>query len=614
MDYIYDVETYPNCFTLTLVSTNATRDAWQYVISDTRDDSATIKLVIAYLRQERHRMVGFNNINFDYPIVHLLFESPHPTAALLHAKANEIIGSSKPWAHTVPKYQRHVEQVDLFKIHHFDNPSKRTGLKDLEFNMRSENIEPLPFEPNTFLTEDQVPVLLSYNLKDCMETFKFYEKSKKEIEFRERISEEFNQDHINNNDVKIGVSIVVSKLEAKKRYICYGPNSRPKQTRRDSINVGECIHPSIKFETGPLNQVLRWLKEQTITDTKKVFTKLQSSLGSVVLKFGTGGIHGAVNFMEYHEGSHEIVDIDVRSYYPSIAVNYKLFPEHLGTLFCDIYAALLAQRTDVYCSEHESKTYKLALNGVFGNSNSPYSAFYDPKFTMSITLNGQLLMCMLCERILSIKGVHLIQVNTDGATFHVPKDQKTNFARQCKFWQKDTNFFLTAKEYQSLFIRDVNNYIGITKDDKIIRKGEYNYKKEWHQDHSALVIPKAVEAHLLRNVPLADYIDMHNDIYDFMLRVKLTREKKLIYTQPGDSFPTQLHNFMRYYVSEKGGTLQKIMPPLKGKSHVRTQAIESGWFVTPCNDINQAVNPINKNYYLEKAESLTLPMRPFDHV
>jgi hypothetical protein len=57
---------------------------------------------------------------------------------------------------------------------------------------------------------------------------------------------------------------------------------------------------------------------------------------------------------------------------------------------------------------------KLALNGAYGKSLSKYSVLYDPKFGITVTVNGQLLMYQLCENLLDVPGLKLLQVNTDG--------------------------------------------------------------------------------------------------------------------------------------------------------------------------------------------------------
>ena len=78
--------------------------------------------------------------------------------------------------HLVKPSDRFVTQIDLFKIHHFDNKARATSLKVLEFNMRSDSIEDLPFRVGTVLTREQVEVLKKYNQHDVSMTKAFYHK------------------------------------------------------------------------------------------------------------------------------------------------------------------------------------------------------------------------------------------------------------------------------------------------------------------------------------------------------------------------------------------------------------------------------------------------------
>ena len=102
---------------------------------------------------------------------------------------------------------------------------------------------------------------------------------------------------------------------------------------------------------------------------------------------------------------------------------------------------------------------KLALNGVYGDSNNPYSVFYDPLFTMKITLNGQLLLCLLSEKLMGIEGLRLIQANTDGVTIRVPRRHRVQVEFVTDWWEMVTGLQLEEAEYSRMFIRDVNNYI-----------------------------------------------------------------------------------------------------------------------------------------------------------
>ncbi|MBF9666408.1 hypothetical protein IAI38_11790, partial [Streptococcus pseudopneumoniae] len=75
-----------------------------------------------------------------------------------------------------------------FKIHHFDNVARATSLKVLQFNMRSESIEDLPFDPNQPVDPKDFDNLILYNRHDVQETYRFYLETLEAIDFREKLS------------------------------------------------------------------------------------------------------------------------------------------------------------------------------------------------------------------------------------------------------------------------------------------------------------------------------------------------------------------------------------------------------------------------------------------
>ncbi|WP_203229884.1 hypothetical protein, partial [Flavobacterium sp. LMO9] len=75
---------------------------------------------------------------------------------------------------------------------------------------------------------------------------------------------------------------------------------------------------------------------------------------------------------------------------------------HLGVEFCDIYEYLYNLRKSYDKKSAENAMLKLALNGTYGKSNDQYSPFFDSKFTMAITVNGQLSLCMIVEQLLKL--------------------------------------------------------------------------------------------------------------------------------------------------------------------------------------------------------------------
>jgi hypothetical protein len=611
-DYVFDIETYPNVFTLAVEHAEAPLH-WMFEISDLRNDSRQIVEFLQFLKETDSRMVGFNNLGFDYPVIHTLIRMGQSDANTLYQKAMAIINAQDEdggrWMHSVKPSDQFVAQIDLFKIHHFDNRARATSLKVLEFNMRSDSIEDLPFPVGTVLNREQIEVLKSYNKHDVAQTKAFYYHTLDMIHFREELTRKYARDFMNHNDTKIGKDYFTMKLE-EAGVACYdfGPNGRtPRQTKRPVIHLKDAILPWINFEHPEFNRVMNWLKAQTITETKGVFTDLTATVNGFTFVFGLGGIHGSVESEVIEsDGEYIIVDLDVTSYYPNLAITNGFHPAHLGKEFVSIYKHLFEQRKQYPKKSAESAMLKLALNGVYGDSNNQFSIFYDPLFTMSITLNGQLLLCLLAEGLMHIPGLRLIQVNTDGLTVRVPRANKMLVDLARAAWQSRTGLNLEEAVYKAMMIRDVNSYIGVFEDGSTKRKGAYEYKVGWHQNAGGLVVPKVAEKVLVDGAPIRETVEQWPEIMDFMLRTKVPRSSHLAIEWDGQQ-PQKIQNITRYYIAEGGGRLFKYMPPLKGKTEWRKIGVESGWGVQVCNDINDAGKlPVDFDYYVREVEKLCL--------
>jgi hypothetical protein len=611
-DYVYDIETYPNVFTLAVEHAEAPFQ-WSFEISDRRNDSKEIIAFLQWLKDTNARLVGFNVLGFDYPVIHTLIRMGHSDANTLYQKAMAIINTQDDegrWMHNVNPSDRFVEQIDLFKIHHFDNRARSTSLKVLEFNMRSDNIEDLPFPVGTTLNAGQIEILKTYNAHDVSQTKKFMGYTADMIAFREKMCALYpGKDWINYNDTKIGKEFFTMKLE-QSGVACYDYGSKgrtPRQTKRPVIHLKDAILPWVTFEHPEFNRVLNWLKEQSITETKGVFNDLTAIVNGFCFVFGLGGIHGSLESRVVEsDADHVIVDLDVASYYPNLAISNGFFPQHLGKEFCVIYKNLYEQRKTYPKKSAESAMLKLALNGVYGDSNNQFSVFYDPLFTMSITLNGQLLLCKLAESLMGVDGLQIVQVNTDGLTVRVPRANKYSVDLVRTLWEEMTGLQLEEAIYKSMMIRDVNNYIAQYENGSVKRKGAYEYDMEWHQNHGALVVAKVAEKVLFENAPIRQTLEQWPDIMDFMLRAKVPRSSYLAIER--DGVTSQLQNTTRYYVAEGGGRLFKWMPPLAKNPGVwRKMGVESGWGVQPCNDIKDAGKlPVDFDYYVREVEKLCL--------
>ena len=91
-DWVYDLETYPNVFTAAFEHVDAGVKL-SFEISSWRNDSTSLMEFLNYLRNTDARLAGFNNIGFDYPILHMFMKMGKSDANTLYQKAAAIIGS-----------------------------------------------------------------------------------------------------------------------------------------------------------------------------------------------------------------------------------------------------------------------------------------------------------------------------------------------------------------------------------------------------------------------------------------------------------------------------------------------------------------------------------------
>jgi hypothetical protein len=337
-----------------------------------------------------------------------------------------------------------------------------------------------------------------------------------------------------------------------------------------------------------------------------------------------------------------IYDIDVQSYYPNLAIRNKKAPQHLGDAFCEVYENIFETRKTFAKGTPENYGLKISLNGVYGKSNDIYSYLYDPKFTMFITVNGQLLLSMLTEWVLTSTDAVLLQANTDGITVRMPRGQYSIVQALMKKWEELTGLVLEDAHYKSMFIRDVNNYIAVTTDDKYKFKGAFEIDKAWHKDQSHRIVAIAVaracifgvspSQTLLEHMTVEHYDDLDvktHGIYDFCGSVRARGgakyETESLNNGHHTIVPVQKTN--RYFVSNDGVRLRKVLPPDANKKDVlelepanqlnifdivedvkvekqRVSYIEAGHNVTMFNRTFDGPYNLNFEYYLKECNKI----------
>ena len=737
-DYVYDIETYPNIFTCCFIHL-ASGQSWRFEVSDRINQANEFTSFVMGLSKCGARLVGYNNEHFDYPVIHFIIQNTYVDVSDIYNKAMSVIKSFNPFEHAIWDRDRYIEQIDLYRIHHFDNQAKRTSLKSLEIAMLMDNVEDLPFPLGATLDDEQKEVLHTYNYHDCVATAFFYVRTLSMIKLREKLSATFDVNFLNKNDVKMGEMILVGELE--KRGIATtefsGGRKVKKSSPRVSIDLNQIIFPYIKFERTEFEMIRVWLARQTITETKGVFNEIEctpemlqymdhsrvkvhgykgpiyrNSKGVRVVAehknnnavklsnipdglnrvdmvgcrfesenlhcvidgfrydFGTGGLHASVSSQVLNaDDEFQVVDVDVASFYPQLGIKNGLYPEHLSVDFCDAYEGVYQTRKSYPKSAPENGAFKLALNGAFGGSNNEHSPFYDPKYTMMITVNGQLLLCMLVEQMLKIPNLTMIQCNTDGITYRCPKPYVEHQRAVCRWWESLTHLELEEALYNRMFIDHVNSYMAEYESGSIKRIGAYAHvtpdesagtrERVWSKDHSALIVPKIAQRVLIEGLDARSLIEAHDDPYDFLIRGKVPRADSLVMRWPEYSYVVSLAGTTRYYVSTNGGEIVKVSPPsgvagswkravkikdefynqvvaeISSQSHItdaprdslgvphdarihtksmtkhetRESSLCAGWRVTDCADIkNFDRSTVNVDYYVAEVDKITKPL------
>lgn len=572
-DWVYDLETYPNLVTFAFMKADKSEKKL-FEISKRRNDLHELLSFCRESKNNDYRWVGYNNNGFDYVIVHWILDKAKKakldsqklslSANQIYKYAMKVIESKKDgqFGINVKAKDFIIKQLDLFKMCHYDNKAKMTSLKLLEFNMRLPNINDLPFPVGKVLDYDEMEVLISYNFDDVEATRVFYEFCHDAIKFRQELSIKYGFDCTNLNDSKIGEQFFMKRIEAENPYAFYEPDlggkRKMKQTKRDHIQIKDCLFDYIKFARPEFRAIKNWLEKQVINETKGVFSDIEEHLLGDVAKYaemvqkdikfkdkpsqqeideflkehpmgwvdvrelkgletlkdengtsvkekyidlkgkekervvkvpkkshygcyrvaetlnvvidgfrydyGTGGIHGSVCGVVKEDDEYEIWDWDVASFYPNMAISNRIYPEHLNESFCDSYESFYKERSNYSKGTGENLAIKLGLNATYGNSNNQFSPFYDPKYTMSITIGGQLSLCMLIERLINVCCVRVIQANTDGFTVKVHKTKINEMIEHVRRWEKVTGLVMEDTHYSAMYIADVNSYIAVYKD------------------------------------------------------------------------------------------------------------------------------------------------------
>jgi hypothetical protein len=612
----YDIETIKNFFSY--IDTDNDGNTKEFVIHSSRNN---LPELLEYMLEPKIE-VGYNNLRFDSVVMAYIFDnrkfllerSAEEVTGLIHSFVQKIINSKEINYNLKPLNK----QIDLFLINHYNNKARMTSLKALQCSMYWHNVQDMPFSHDHLVQDNEVEDVLAYNLNDVLSTQKFYEFNKENIEIRETFSKIYKKDFTNKSNIAIGEEIFLHYI--KKASGLTKKDLQQKVVFHKNVDLKKCVLSYVKFNSDEFKQLLSNIKNTTIDPS----TKFKESIKYKGFKFdfGVGGIHGCVPAGIYEAAEDEmIIDYDVKSYYPNLAIQNNFHPLHIsGEVFCSTYKQIFDERVEKQKQgkQLEQEGLKLSLNGIFGKSGEETSAFHDRYFFYRITLNGQLSLAMLSEAFLDfVPGLKILQVNTDGLTVKIKKDQLPKCDRIIERFMEKTKLIMEQVEYQKMIVRDVNNYIGYYKDHlkKPKLKGIFATSVEWHKNNSFLAIPKAVNEYFLNGSSIEKTLKENQNIYDFCGRFKATagwsaRYQTTTINKHGDSelLVKNYGKILRFYPTvSKKGTAVKV------HNDGRVINLLSGWATKPFNVYEEKPIEeynINYDYFINECEKIINEIKP----
>lgn len=554
--WVYDIEVYPNFFCVTFRNLK-TKEKIVFIIGyykeEYKDDTESLRQFI-----RGKWLIGYNNHGYDDYVVNFILERKR-TPEQIKEFSNKIIESENPYlVFRNYKYNNLYKSIDLMRL--LFSKMLRVSLKELEVTMKWKNVQEIPHHHLKILEDSEKEDVLDYNDNDTLATLELAIKSLDDIKLRYTIKQKFGLDCYSKDGVRTGVDLFL-------RLYCQKTGQDEEEVKnlrspREYINLNEIISDKVSFNSKQFNKLLQQLKDTTITQTRGSLD-LSVLYGGVLHVFGTGGIHSKdkAAIVKPLPG-YRYMDADVASLYPSILIEYGFKPEHLSNEFIEVYKFLKDDRIRAKRAGEKliADTYKLSLNGTYGNLINEYSWLYDPKAAMGITLNGQLFLSMLSER-LTDAGIQVDSLNTDGITALVREDQMHLYWAITKEWQSLTNLELEFREYDKVIRQHVNSYYAIYKNDKSINEGDAGKVKEKGDLLTKVVLGKgfdkpivkiAVREYFINGTPIEETIKNHKDIYDFTMFQKVGKQFEV------EWWGKKQQHINRYYASKKGAYLYKV--------------------------------------------------------
>lgn len=631
----------------------------RYRFSISEDDDSELYPLLNWL-QYKADYFGYNNNKYDRLMLSALlmyynqFDKPSKLIEFLYDTSQRIIRNSDNdvlwqdnFTNMLMKNRLNFRDLDLFQIFrldHFHKSLKQTSINIKWYNLLEYHMPPISeldvnyyyrLTENRGLSIEQLNRLYrnsferylhpswkkemeEYNDNDVFICCELVRMNQEEIRLRYMISKEYEINVLSASRSTIADKVIV-KLYSKFTGL------HPKQfidtkTIRRKIEVSKILSDKIQFLSPQLNDLLQSLRSLVLRGEKGEFERTFTYAGTSYT-LATGGLHSnEIPAIYIADDKQTIVDRDVTSYYPNLIRSLKVCQKHLNPkAWFRIADTIIDERTE---HKHLAKDKSLSLiqqtkhftaaaclkivanAGIFGKMGSEKSFLCDKKAMYKVTINGQLFLLMLIER-LEDAGIHVISANTDGIVTIVPKGLEETADNICHWWEKHLGLELEFTSYSKYITEGVNSYLTVKTDGKKKFKGRMNpkmYLEDLSKGYNSPIVAEAVTEYFINGTPVMETLRNSKSILDFCRTQNVNRKYYIEYTHVVDHkmVVEEVQRNTRFYVSLTGGSLMKVevlgwdennQPKLKKSS------LCAGQRVTVCNLVeDKDISELNINY------------------
>lgn len=488
------------------------------------------------------------------------------------------------------KYQNRWIDIDLYLYwSKMLRLSKKISLKGLAIQMNYPVVQELPFDPSMSLNHAQIDELRHYNsVHDLSITQLLYNNMIEEVKLRQYISNTYNLKCFSWDAPKIASELLLQEY-------CQITNQDPKYVKSLKFeHTNKLELPFIDFKLDCFKKLYNGMFK-ALNEFSEEIVLLEGNT-ALKLTYGKGGLHSVNKNESYFEDNeNEIKTSDVASLYPNLIINYGLlrYKEVI-----ELYTRVKSDRIEAKKNKDKSKDalLKLILNSTSGMIDNQYSWLYYPEGAMKLRLMGQLILTLTIERLV-LAGYQVISANTDGIEVVVPKNRTLEYEQIVDQVGKEFDLIFEHENYQKIIYMNVNNYLAQTSS-KIKQKGLFVDKPELGNSVDYLIIPKALKAYYIENIPVKQFVESHTNVLDFCCSQKVDKSYHIEWTSP-QFVKSKQQRLNRFYASTKGGYIYKCR---NGKQNHLLK--ESGVMIYNNHDPNVFPTDINYKFYIAQINKI----------